>query len=90
MWVPCSVVGGTGVGHPVGDGHGGSELHSVEGVGEIFWIPLPRPRHPGLRVRWRASGRAVVPVGTLQTRYPRVRVPGQYKRRDMQITRSRV
>jgi hypothetical protein len=27
-------------------------------------------------------------VGTLQTRYPRVQVPGQDKRRDMQITRS--
>jgi hypothetical protein len=28
-------------------------------------------------------------VGTLQTRYPRVQVLGQDKRRDMQITRSR-
>jgi hypothetical protein len=29
-------------------------------------------------------------VGTLKTRYPHVQVPGQDKRRDMQITRSRV
>jgi hypothetical protein len=29
-------------------------------------------------------------VGTLKTRYPRVQVPGQDRRRDMQITRSYV
>jgi hypothetical protein len=31
-----------------------------------------------------------VAVGTLKTRYPRVQVPGQDKRRGMQIIRSRV
>jgi hypothetical protein len=31
---------------------------------------------------------ALPPIGTLQTRYPRVQVSGQNKRRDMQITRS--
>jgi hypothetical protein len=40
-WVRGGVVGGTRVGHPVGGGHGGSELHGAEGANEGLWIPLP-------------------------------------------------
>jgi hypothetical protein len=38
----------------------------------------------------RGPGPRFLAVDTLQTRYPRVQVPGQDKRRGMQITRSRV
>jgi hypothetical protein len=53
----CRVVGGVGVYHLVGDRRRGSEPHRVEGAGDGLWVPLHKPRYPGLRLRWWSSGK---------------------------------
>jgi hypothetical protein len=40
-WIWSGVVGGARVGHLVGGGREGSELHGAEGAGKGLWIPLP-------------------------------------------------